>query len=110
YGPSPDLLTTPALDGSTGDAQHPNRFAFYLDAADAPGSYPIAAFSNVYSAIANGGGLSTDYLAADGGSGAFTRRFVAVSGTVQVTEVLTPHQTTRTLSTVRFAEATYGSD
>jgi hypothetical protein len=33
-----------------------------------------------------------------------------VSGTLQVTAVRTPHQTTGTLSGIRFDEATYGSD
>ncbi len=112
YGPQPDLLATPEVGGTTGDPQHPNRLVFYLDGADAPGTYSVAAFTNVFYAIGNGGGLSLDYVepVADGGTGTYSKRYVAVSGTVQVTAVLTPYQTAGSLADVRFAEATYGSD
>jgi hypothetical protein len=110
YDTQPDLQATASLGGSTGDAMRPNQFFFYLDSADAVGTYAVVPFPNYFYARPHGGGLSVDFATPDGGTGAFTRRYLAVSGTIEVASVLTPHQTQGRLSGVRFNEVTRGSD
>jgi hypothetical protein len=113
YASQPDVISTAAVDGSTGNAQHENQLVFYLDSANAVGSYAVTAFPNYFYGKANGGEINAGYVMsgpADAGQGAFSSRYVAVSGAVQVTSVLTPHQTEGTLSNVRFNEATEASD
>jgi hypothetical protein len=114
YSFSPDLSATVEVDGSTGDAENPNRLTFYLDGADAVGTYEARPYSSAYYALGNGGAIHTDYVPAttDSGtsSGAFAHRYMAVSGSIAITESQTPFQTTGRLSNIRFEEAVASSD
>lgn len=113
YLSQPYLIGVPKLGGSTGNPQQPNKFFFWLDSANAVGSYPITPLQTYVYDAANTGGISADFIApdaSDGGAGGFTKRYIAVSGTVQMTSVLTPHQTEGTVSNVRFEEVKRNDD
>jgi hypothetical protein len=108
----PDLNATPLVGGTKGDPKKPNVFLFFLDGENAVGTFPVTVFKTYWYASGNSGGMNADYVkpgSSDAGASGYTR-YAAVSGTVEITSLLTPHQTKGKLSNVRFDEATLEAD
>ncbi len=108
YGFQPDILA----DIEIGDAKLEDRFRFYVDAAHPIGARPVdGTKASAFYAFGNAGRISQDFVKDDGGStGKFSKTFVSTSGTVLVTDAVTPYQIKGTLTNVRFDEVEANPD
>lgn len=102
---APDLNATPLVGGSQGDKTKKNIFLFFLDAANGIGTFPVTVFKSYSYASADTGGMNADYLKPAG----YTR-YAAVSGSVEITDQLTPHQSKGRIANVRYDEVTIEAD
>ena len=97
--------TAPDFSGkvSLGDPSLPDAFVFRLDGDAKLGTIQITTATITPYAIGNSGELGVDLVTADGGS-IYSHVLYATSGTITITDAITPWQSEGTIDDVRFDE------